>query len=90
MAHGIYTQLDFASNCMIYLSQKRKKKTLFDLEQQVGKSTSSVTQGAWFILRKPAFSAKDLTSYRLVPVCSNLLTTVQSIYHLPSLGTPVQ
>lgn len=29
--------LNFSSNCMIYLSQKRRKKNLFDLEQQVGK-----------------------------------------------------
>lgn len=35
-------------------------------------------------------SAKEPPSYWLVPVCSNLLTTVQSIYHLPSLGITVQ
>lgn len=26
LAHGIYMQLDFSSNCMIYLCQKRRGK----------------------------------------------------------------
>lgn len=94
LAHRIHMQFDFFFlNCIIYLSQKRNKrnKTIwFGTAGWEGEYVSSVTTVAWFILRKPAFAANSLTCYCLVPVCSNSLTTVRSIYHLPSLGITVQ
>lgn len=74
----------------IYPRKEGKKSIWFGTAGREGKYASSVTKVAWFILRKSAFRAKDLPRYWLVPVCSNLLTTVQSIYHLPSLGIAVQ
>ena len=89
---SLYAAWFFSSNCMIYSSQKRriKKSIGFGTAGWEGKCARSVTQVALFILRKPALRANDLPHYRLVPVCSNLLTTVQSIYHLPSLGITAQ
>lgn len=66
------------------------KSIWFGTAGREGEYAGSVTKVAQFILRKSAFRAKDVPSYWLVPVCSNSLTTVQSIYHLPSLGITVQ
>lgn len=71
----------------IYARKEGEKSIWFGAAGCEGKNTNKVS---WFIIRKPASHARDLPSYWPVPVCSNLLTTVQSICPWPPPGITMQ
>lgn len=78
-------------NGVIYLSQKRKKKTYLIWNSRLGRRVRELCdQGSPAHPQETCIQCQQPHSYCLVPVCSELLTTVRSIYYLSSQGITMQ
>lgn len=78
-------------NGVIYLSQKRKKKTYLIWNSRLRRRVRELCdQGSPAHPQETCSQCQQPHSYCLVPVCSELLTTVRSIYYLPSQGITME